>query len=65
MQSVPELIKHNVDGLLVPPHDIPALRAAFGRLIDNPRFVPLGAAGRLLTDASFTVDSMADETIDF
>jgi hypothetical protein len=27
--------------------------------------VQLGVAGRLLTDASFTVDGMADETIDF
>ena len=66
VDGVPELITHNVNGLLVPPHDIPALRAAIGRLIDNPRLrAQLGVAGRLLTDASFTVDGMADETIDF
>jgi hypothetical protein len=36
------------------------------RLIDNPKLrAQLGVAGRLLTDASFTVDGMADETIDF
>jgi glycosyltransferase involved in cell wall biosynthesis len=66
VDRVPELITHGVNGLLVPPHDIPALRAAIARLIDNPRLrVQLGVAGRLLTDASFTVDGMADETIDF
>jgi glycosyltransferase involved in cell wall biosynthesis len=66
VDGVPELITHGVNGLLVPPHDIPALRAAIARLIDNPRLrVQLGVAGRLLTDASFTVDGMADETIDF
>jgi glycosyltransferase involved in cell wall biosynthesis len=66
VDGVPELITHGVNGLLVPPHDIDALRAAIARLIDNPRLrVQLGVAGRLLTDASFTVDGMADETIDF
>ncbi len=66
VDGVPELITHGVNGLLVPPHDIVALRAAMARLIDNPRLrTQLGVAGRLLTDASFTVDGMADETIDF
>lgn len=66
VDGVPEVITHNVNGLLVPPHHIPALRAAIARLIDNPRLrAQLGVAGRLLTDASFTVDGMADETIDF
>jgi glycosyltransferase involved in cell wall biosynthesis len=66
VDGVPELITHGVNGLLVPPHDIAALRTAMARLIDNPRLrAQLGVAGRLLTDASFTVDGMADETIDF
>ncbi|WP_438390958.1 glycosyltransferase family 4 protein [Caballeronia sp. DA-9] len=66
VDGVPELITHGVNGLLVAPHDIPALRAAIARLIDHPRLrAQLGVAGRLLTDASFTVDGMADETIDF
>jgi glycosyltransferase involved in cell wall biosynthesis len=66
VDGVPEVITHNVNGLLVPPHHILALRAAIARLIDNPRLrVQLGVAGRLLTDASFTADGMADETIDF
>jgi glycosyltransferase involved in cell wall biosynthesis len=66
VDGVPELITHGVNGLLVAPHDIEALRAAIARLVDNPRLrVQFGVAGRLLTDASFTVDNMADETIDF
>jgi glycosyltransferase involved in cell wall biosynthesis len=66
VDGVPEIISHGINGLLVPPHDIKALRAAIARLIDNPRRrVQFGVAGRLLTDVSFTVDGMADETIDF
>ena len=65
VDGVPELIADGVNGLLVPPHDIEALRAAIARLIDNPRLrAQLGSAGRLLTDCNFTVDRMADETID-
>jgi glycosyltransferase involved in cell wall biosynthesis len=66
VDGVPELITHGVNGLLVAPHDIEALRAAMTRLIDNPRLrSQLGCAGRLLTDFSFTVGGMADETVDF
>ncbi|OXC75425.1 glycosyltransferase family 4 protein [Caballeronia sordidicola] len=66
VNGVPEVITHGENGLLVPPHDIEALRAAMSRLIDNPELrVKLGCAGRLLTNASFTIDGMAEETIDF
>jgi glycosyltransferase involved in cell wall biosynthesis len=65
VDGVPEVITHGVNGLLVPPHDIQALRAAIARLIDNPRLrVQLGDTARLFTDFNFTVDGMADETID-
>jgi len=66
VDGVPEVITHGVNGLLVPPHDIEALRAAIARLIDNPGLMAqLGSAGRLSTEFNFTVDAMAVETIDF
>jgi len=66
VDGVPELITHGTNGLLVPPHDIKALRAAMTLLIDDARLrARLGGAGRLLTDSRFTVDGMADQTIDF
>ena len=65
VDGVPEVITHGVNGLLVPPHDIEALRAAITRLIDSPGLrAQLGVAGRLLTNLNFTIDAMADETID-
>jgi glycosyltransferase involved in cell wall biosynthesis len=65
VDGVPEVITHGVNGLLVPPHDIEALRAAIAGLIDNPGLrAQLGVAGRLLTNLNFTIDAMADETID-
>jgi glycosyltransferase involved in cell wall biosynthesis len=65
VDGVPEVITHGVNGLLVPPHDINALRAAITRLVDGPELTAkLGEAGRLLTDVNFTIDSMADGTID-
>ena len=66
VDGVPELIEHNVNGLLVPPKDPDALRAAIVRLIDNPGLrARLGNEGRRVTDDRFGVDDMADETIDF
>jgi glycosyltransferase involved in cell wall biosynthesis len=66
VDGVPEVITPGVNGLLVPPHDIEALRAAIARLIENPRLrAQLGEAARFLTDFNFTVDGMADETIDY
>ena len=66
VDGVPELIKHNVNGLLVPPKSPDALRAALVQLIDNPeQRTRLGEAGRRLTEDRFGIDDMADETIDF
>jgi glycosyltransferase involved in cell wall biosynthesis len=66
VDGVPELIKHNVNGLLVPPKNPDALRAALVQLIDNPdQRTRFGEAGRRMTKDRFSVDDMADETIDF
>lgn len=45
--GIPELIRHEVDGLLVAPSNAQALAAAIARLIDEPALRErLGAAGR-------------------
>ncbi|HEX6289299.1 MAG TPA: glycosyltransferase [Herpetosiphonaceae bacterium] len=35
ISAIPELVEHEVSGLLVPPHDPAALAAALGRLLDD------------------------------
>ncbi|TDY16671.1 glycosyltransferase involved in cell wall biosynthesis [Paraburkholderia sp. BL6665CI2N2] len=65
VDGVPELIDSGVNGLLVPPHDIEALRGALTRLIDDaPLRARFGLAGRIKTDSNFTVETMASETVD-
>ncbi|HET6794533.1 MAG TPA: glycosyltransferase, partial [Acidimicrobiales bacterium] len=45
--GVPELVRHGVDGLLVPPRDPGALAAAIGHLVGDPSMrSAMGAAGR-------------------
>ncbi|MFM0557831.1 glycosyltransferase [Paraburkholderia sediminicola] len=66
VDGVPELIEHNVNGLLVPPKNPDALRVAIVQLIDNPGLrTQLGKEGRRITENGFGIDNMADETIDF
>ncbi|MFM0125671.1 glycosyltransferase family 4 protein [Paraburkholderia sp. RL18-101-BIB-B] len=65
VDGVPELIDPGVNGLLVPAQDVDALRSALTRLVDDaPLRARFGLAGRLKTDSNFTVESMANETID-
>ena len=65
VDGVPELIDDGVNGLLVPAHDVDSLRSALARLIDDaPLRARLGLAARLKTDNRFTVDAMANETVD-
>jgi glycosyltransferase involved in cell wall biosynthesis len=65
VDGVPELIDSGVNGLLVPAQDINALRGALTRLVDDaPLRVRFGLAGRIKTDSNFTVESMANETIE-
>ena len=35
--GIPELIQHNINGLLCPPNDVPALAAGLDRLLANPK----------------------------
>lgn len=44
--GIPDVIQHNVHGILVPEGDAAALAAAIGQLADNPRARELGDAAR-------------------
>lgn len=58
--SVQEAVEHDITGLLVPPDDEGALRAAIASLAnDQDRRSSMGAAGRERARASFTAPAMA------
>jgi len=53
--GVPELIRHEKDGLLVPPKNPPALADAIGTLAADPeKLVRLSSAGRARIETSFS-----------
>ena len=59
-----EIVRQQVNGLLVPPHDIDALAGAVERLVDNPaKRKRMGEAGRKIVLESFTLRQVLDETI--
>jgi glycosyltransferase involved in cell wall biosynthesis len=56
LSGIPELIDHNVNGLLVPPGDVDALVAAIARLLDDPALCQeLGERGRQAVLAKFDI----------
>ena len=64
--GIPEMIEDGVTGLLVPPHDAPALAAAITRLLlDHPLADMIGRAGHRLIHDRFCVERMvaAIETV--
>ena len=59
-----EIVRHEVNGLLVPANDLDALTAAVSRLIDNPELrQSYGANGREIALQGFTARQVAGETI--
>jgi glycosyltransferase involved in cell wall biosynthesis len=59
-----DLVVDDETGLLVPPRDVPALRAALERLLGDEQLrTRLGAAARERARTSFSWDRVTDETL--
>ncbi len=59
-----EIVKHGETGLLVPPRDSEALAMAIQSLLVNPSdCARMGANGRKLVEAEFTIDRVAQDTM--
>lgn len=62
--GLPEVVVDGETGLLVPPHDEPALAQALVTLLRDPeRRAALGAAGRNRVVDAFSVETMVNETL--
>jgi glycosyltransferase involved in cell wall biosynthesis len=62
--GIPEVVEDGVTGVLVPPHNAPALAEAILRLLkDAPLRHRMGEAGLARVRAQFNVDRMVDETL--
>ena len=61
--GIPEAVVDGTTGLLVPPHDEPALAAAIERLLRDPDLrYQYGRAGRAVVEQSFGVDTLVQRT---
>ncbi len=61
--GIPDIVRHEEDGLWVPPGDVPALAAALDRLADDVALrARLGAAGRAEAEERFGAARLARET---
>ena len=64
--GVPEIVTHEVDGLLVPPGDVAALAAAIARLMNEPQLRErLGRAARETIATRFSLDTSVEQLLGF
>ncbi len=62
--GIPEIVHHEVNGLLVPPKDGPAVAAAVLRLLKNSdEAARLGARGPQIVESRYTVEKMVEGNI--
>jgi glycosyltransferase involved in cell wall biosynthesis len=65
VSALPEIVQDGETGLLVPPDDPPALAEAITKLLDDPdRAAALGRAGYERLQQHFSVEAMAQATLD-
>ncbi|WP_423391700.1 glycosyltransferase [Burkholderia sp. LMG 21824] len=63
--GMPEVVEHDVNGLLVPPGDADALAQAILRLVRDPaERVAMGERGRQIFETRFTADEMAGKSLE-
>ena len=59
--GIPEAVRNGENGILVPPNDAVALRAAIRKLIHNPELRrQLGETGRRIVTEEFSIDAMVE-----
>lgn len=59
-----EIVRHGINGLLVPPRDATALASALRRLIEDPELRRrMGRAGREIAVAEFSLEKVVSETL--
>ena len=60
-----EIVRHNINGLLVPPHDLKSLADALKILIENPKLrAKMGARGREIVEAEFSEEIVVRQTME-
>ncbi len=65
MPGCREICRHGINGLCVPPRDVAALVAAIAALLADPaRRRRMGAAGRALVEAQFSLAGVVRRTLD-
>lgn len=56
--AVPQIARHELEGLTVPPHDAPALAAALRRILDDPTLADrLGRAGQVRARTEYSEET--------
>ena len=65
MPGCRDICRHGINGLLVPPNDLPALVAALATLVaDDGRRRQMGIAGRGMVEAQFSLSHVLQRTLD-